>query len=322
MVLFLLAVVLKPFRIAKCCVVWSLGILLWLNLSTDAQAKSLKACDLTGFPASVIDPRSSQPPTLQSVLKELSKANVVYLGETHDRPADHTAQLAIIKALHCLDRTGLVIGMEMFQRPYQPALDRYLSGKFTETELQDQTQYKKRWGFPWEFYAPILRFARTSKLPVVALNTPTEVTRKVARTGLESLTSLERRFIPPLSAISLGPETYRQRLREIYANIHHGKTSSGNFEYFFQAQVLWDETMAERIAQVLQQKAETQIVVLVGQGHLIYGDGLPSRVARRLKPTQSNFTQISVLLNPPAELRAESGAIADYFLYSSSGNEK
>jgi uncharacterized iron-regulated protein len=315
MVFSLSAVVLKPFRIAKWCAVCSLGILLLLNFPEDAQAKSLKDCALTGSPFSVIDPRSPQPLTPQAVLKELSSARVVYLGETHDRPADHAAQLALIKALHCLNPTKLIIGMEMFQRPYQSALDRYLSGKFTETELQDQTQFKKRWGFPWELYAPILRFARTSQLPVVALNTPTEVTRKVSRTGLESLTPPERRFIPPLSAISLGPETYRQRLQEIYDTIHHGKTGSGNFEYFFQAQVLWDETMAERIAQVLQ-KSGTQIVVLVGQGHLIYGDGLPTRVARRLNPTQSNFTQISVLLNPSAELRAESGAIADYFLYS------
>ncbi|MGA7937892.1 MAG: ChaN family lipoprotein [Kovacikia sp.] len=307
----------KPHRILRWSVLWSLGLVVWLTLPIEAQANSLSECTTAEFAtAAIVDLRSPHsPPTPPAVLKELSSANVVYLGETHDRPADHTAELAIIQALHCV-KPRLAIGMEMFQRPYQSVLDRYLSGNLTELELQDLSQYQKRWGFSWEFYAPILRFARENRLPVIALNTPTEVTRKVSRTGLESLTRSERRFIPPASAIFLGPEAYRQRLHEIYAKIHHGKTGSGNFDYFFEAQVLWDETMAERIAQIIQQTPEVLVVVLIGQGHLIYGNGFPARVARRLQSIQPNLTQVSVLLNPPAEVSGEKGTGAEYFWYS------
>jgi uncharacterized iron-regulated protein len=251
------------------------------------------------------------------VLQELAKANVVYLAETHDRPEDHQAQLQIIEALYRL-RPDLVIGMEMFQQPYQPALGRYLAGKLTETQLQAETQYQQRWGFPWEFYAPILRFAKGNQVPIVALNLPSEITRKVARTGLDSLTETERSAIP--ASILKGPESYRDRLFTLYQDSHQGHGNSASFERFFLAQVLWDETMADRIAELLKENPKRLVVVLAGQGHVNYGEGIPDRVARRL--SSRSIKQISVLLNPTQEQTkvAASGSvtgrpITDYFWY-------
>ena len=250
------------------------------------------------------------------VLQDLAKAEVVYLAETHDRPEDHQAQLYILQELHRL-RPNLAIALEMFQRPYQPAIDRYLAGDLSEMELQSETQYQKRWGYPWEFYIPILRFAKQKKLPVVALNTPTEITRKVSRTGLDSLTLAEQQWIPPKSAIRLEPAAYRDRIRQIYDEIHAGSGNSANFEKFFLAQVLWDETMADRIASTLQKRPDTLIVVLVGQGHVLYGDGIPNRVARRAGTNgflRRPLQQRSLLLNPSQDIQKQAGsAIADYF---------
>jgi uncharacterized iron-regulated protein len=101
----------------------------------------------------------------------------VYLGETHDSPEDHQAQLEILQALYreklknAKDATAprLVIAMEMFQRPYQNILDQYIAGKITEEQLIEQSEYEERWGFPWEYYAPILRFARAHQLPRLSL---------------------------------------------------------------------------------------------------------------------------------------------------------
>ena len=250
------------------------------------------------------------------VLQDLAKAEVVYLAETHDRPEDHQAQLYILQELHRL-RPNLAIALEMFQRPYQPAIDRYLAGDLSEMELQSETQYQKRWGYPWEFYIPILRFAKQKKLPVVALNTPTEITRKVSRTGLDSLTLAEQQWIPPKSAIRLEPAAYRDRIRQIYDEIHSGSGNSANFEKFFLAQVLWDETMADRIASTLQKRPDRLIVVLVGQGHVLYGDGIPNRVARRAGTNgflRRPLQQRSLLLNPSQDIQKQAGsAIADYF---------
>jgi len=259
--------------------------------------------------------QTQQPQPLEQVIDRLVDANVVYLAETHERPEDHQAQLEIVRSL--ASRRPLIIGMEMFQRPFQWVLDDYLTGRITEAELVRRTQYQKRWGYTWEFYAPILRFAQSQQIPVLALNTPSEVTRKVARSGLDSLTLAERQWIPPQSSILTQPDAYRQRIRQLYDEMHQGKGNSANFERFFQAQVLWDETMAERVAIALRQSPAALVVVLAGQGHILYGDGIPNRVLRRLQQwrPQQSLKQAIVILNPPEDLPKQP-AIADYFWYS------
>lgn len=252
----------------------------------------------------------------EQVLQELGEAQVIYLGETHDSQADHQAQLEIIRALH-RKNPNMAIAMEMFQRPYQEAIDRYLQGEITETELIAETEYESRWGFPWEYYAEIVRFAKENQLPILALNTPTEITRKVAREGLEGLTEEEQAYIPPFAEIKTDNLDYQQMVREVF-ELHqaaaHG--SSLKFENFFLAQVLWDETMAETITEFVKENPLTQVVVLAGQGHIVYGYGIPSRVERRVgdRLGMEPFVQRSLLFNLPEELRSTGDRpIADYF---------
>jgi len=278
--------------IVKLCA-WSLMLVLWTAPSY-AQTVSVST-------------PTQQALHPQAVLKQLRQSRVVYLGETHDSEADHRAQLEILRSLH-QQNPKLAIGMEMFQRPFQSGLDSYLAGVATEEMLQEFTEFDKRWGFPWSFYSPIVEFAKENQLPVVALNTPTEVTQKVARQGLNSLTEEDRRYIPPIAEIRLEPDRYRDRLRQIFDGFHAGKGNNRGFDSFFQAQVLWDETMADAIAQFLKKNPDQQMLILVGQAHVIYGDGIPSRVARRIP----KIKQSTILLNPPSEFLKETN-IADYF---------
>ena len=286
-------------QIAKVCA-WSLGIFFLCTTPTYAESPSTPL------------QQEQQQLTQQQILQELLKANVVYLGETHNSPEDHKAQLEILQALH-QQNPKIAIAMEMFQRPFQDVLDQYLAGKITEAQLVEQSEYDERWGFPWEYYAPILRLAKTNQLPVLALNTPTEVTRKVARSGLESLTTEERRYIPAFSEIRTDNADYRKMAQEVYEQHHQaGHGNSTSFERFFTAQVLWDETMAETIAQFVKANPGYQVVVLAGKSHIVYGYGIPSRVARRLNNNQ--LVQRSVLLGVSQEAQsAGEKAIADYF---------
>jgi len=238
-------------------------------------------------------------------------ADVVYLGETHDRAADHLAQLQIIEALHG-ERPDMAIALEMFQRPFQPVIDRYLAGEISEADLIEQTEYEQRWGFPWEFYAPMLRFAREQGIPVLALNAPSEVTRQVARDGLNSLSGDDLRYIPPLTAIDTSNVAYQDFVRAAFEG--HGSHGNFNFENFFAAQVVWDETMAEAIATFKQSSPDTLVVVLAGSGHVMYGYGIPDRVARRIG---DSLQQVTVLLNFPLEEQSTtSSGVADVLWYS------
>ena len=253
----------------------------------------------------IMMPTSAAPATTQSeigftlpqqqIVRQLQTANVVYLGETHDREWDHQQQLAIIQALF-RHNSKLAIGMEMFQRPAQPILDRYLAGNITAAELRQQSEFDKRWGFKWEYYAPILEFAKAHRLPLIALNTPTEITRKASKQGLESLTTAELQYIPPITEIDRTNIEYRGMILASYQQ-HAGIVSiaSRSFDRFYTAQLLWDETMAERVANFAKKNPDRQTIVLAGSSHIIYGYGIPDRVQRRF--ANSKFSQKTVLLS-------------------------
>ncbi|WP_338064277.1 ChaN family lipoprotein [Parathermosynechococcus lividus] len=96
----------------------------------------------------------------------------------------------------------------------------------------------------------------------------------------------------------------------MFRTAHEGRSHSVNIEFFYQAQVLWDETMAAAIADYHQQHPERLIVVLAGRGHLYYGDGIPQRVQRRL--SSQPLHQAIILLNPTTAETADP-TIADWF---------
>jgi uncharacterized iron-regulated protein len=232
-------------------------------------------------------------PEQQSILHAITPAQVVYLGEKHDSASDHADQLGIIKYLHQRS-SQMAIGLEMFQKPYQNIIDQYLAGQISEAELVQKTEYQKRWGWPWENYAPLLRLAKEKHIPVIALNTPIEVLRKVAKGGLESLQPADYQYIPPIAEIDKSNLAYRDIIFASYQE-HKAQAlaTSKEFDRFYTAQLLWDETMAATAAQFRQKHPKTQLLVIAGQGHILYGHGIPSRVARRIPQIQQKLVILS-----------------------------
>jgi uncharacterized iron-regulated protein len=257
--------------------------------------------------AEVIEEQQAFSSEQLKILDKLKEADVIYLGETHDRQEDHQAQLKIIESLHRKNQGRVAIAMEMFQRPYQNVLDRYINREISEAEMLAQTEYEERWGFDWENYRAIAEFARTNRIPIIAINTPTEVSRKVARQGLDKLTPEETKYLPAEGEIDLSNAEYKAKIRKVYEqHVAHARGRSSNFDRFFLTQVLWDETMAESIAEFSKSHPKTQVIVLVGRGHIAYGYGIPSRVARRL----DEIEQFSVVFNE--EESVKSNKVADF----------
>jgi uncharacterized iron-regulated protein len=207
--------------------------------------------------------------------------------------------MEIIQALHRMGKK-VAIGMEMFQRPFQGALDDYIAGRIDERAFLKQSEYFQRWKFDYRLYQPILQFARAEKIPVVALNIQREITEKVGKAGLDSLSEEEKRLTPP--QMDFSDRAYRERLEGVFRE--HPSFEARNFDFFLQAQIVWDETMAESVDRFLKKNPDYQLVVLAGSGHLAYGSGIPRRAARR------NGFDYSILLNE-GELRKDA---ADFIL--------
>jgi uncharacterized iron-regulated protein len=238
--------------------------------------------------------------TLADVIKGVADKKIIYVGEVHDVFAHHAVQLDIIEGIHKLKKR-IAIGMEMFQTPFQQSLDRFIDGKMGEREFLKESEYFKRWGFDYNLYKPILDFARAEKVPVIALNTRREIIDSVSHGGIDSLSEEQREDIP--SGMDFSDKEYRARLEEVFSM--HAQSEERNFDYFYQSQILWDETMAESTARFLESHPEYSIVVLAGQGHLIYGSGIPKRAFRR-----NGHEYATVLIDASVEKD-----IADYVVF-------
>lgn len=246
------------------------------------QAASAQAAHHGGNTASdsiVLDLRNSSG--LDGIIAELRDKRLVAVGETHTSYAHHLTQLEIIRRLHA-QQPDIVIGMEMFQAPFQSVLDAYVSGEISEPQLLEQSGWFDRWGYDYRLYRPILAYAREQRIPVVALNISTELKERVSEVGVDGLSAEERQQIP--AEIDRSDQDYEQRLRLIYEQ--HQQLDNDNFARFVEVQLLWDESMASRAAAWLRDQPQATMVLLAGTGHLQYGSGIPSRVSRRI-PVES-----------------------------------
>ncbi|AKF03781.1 ChaN family lipoprotein [Sandaracinus amylolyticus] len=227
--------------------------------------------------APIVDVRTGARMTLEELAIALDDARVVYVGERHDAPADHEAQRAIIAAL--LARGGsLAIGMEMFQRPFQAPLDAYVARSIDEAEMLRATEWQERWNMDFALYRPILELARDAGAPVIALNARRELTRTIAREGDAALTPELRAELP--AEMVTDDAAHRAMIMEAFGE--HPGMEPAMLERFYLAQLVWDETMAERVASTLASEgAPARMVVLAGRVHVQGGLGIPRRAARR-----------------------------------------
>lgn len=262
--------------------------------------------------------RESRETTLGAALPDLARSGLVFVGEAHSELADHQAQLAVIQALHN-ERRPMAVGLEMIAHRHQNELDAWVAGEISEAHIRDV--FRLDWGFDWELYRPIFMFCRKEGIPMLGINVPRDITRKVSRQGFASLSDSELRQLPPLSC-EVHPD-YEQFLRIILGahgphgggeddNPHGGQgMDEATFQKFCEAQVVWDVSMAYYSLEHLKTYPNSCVVVLCGTVHA-WKKAAPSQVAR-LQPD----VRQRVLL-PEEAGRLEPGLIdasdADYLI--------
>ena len=216
--------------------------------------------------------------TEEAMLADLEQSRVIYIGEDHDEAADHAVQYRLIRELY--DRhPSIGIGLEMVQYPYQSVLDAWSAGNLDETNLRRRVEWEERWGHDFGFYRPLFQWARSRAIPLYALNAPTEVTRVLAKEGFDGLSTAQREELPPLD---LTIEGHRDLVMEALGSHHHADGDPEALERYYLAQVAWDETMAERVAEATEvADGPSRVVVLAGRLHVHAGLGIPLRASRR-----------------------------------------
>ena len=221
------------------------------------------------------DGNSGASLTFDEVLVRARAAQVVLVGEQHDQAVHHELQRRVVAAL-AAPNVRLTVGFEMLSWGYQAALDRLARGQLDPDAFAAEIDWGKAWGFPFELYRPVFHAAVAGQASLAALNAPRELVRAVRTKGLASLSPDELGQLPDLD---VGDAIHREWFKGIFSSGGHPATS-GEVEAFYVAQVVWDESMADRTVRALEGGAE-QVIVLAGVGHVARGRGIPQRVERR-----------------------------------------
>ncbi|MFH1491125.1 MAG: ChaN family lipoprotein [Pseudomonadota bacterium] len=224
----------------------------------------------------IVDLGEGKALSFGQLIDRLASRDLIFIGEVHDNDEHHLIQIQILQALAARWGT-LALGMEFFEKPKQESLDRYLRGEIEEEAFLKEVDWNHSWGYSYHFYRPLLLFARQNGLRVLALNAPREIVRKVARNGLAGLEAVERLQIA--DEIDLDNRAHRDYLLEIYEQHDQGTLKA--FNDFYDAQCVWEDTMAQNVAGHFKGKP-AKMIVFSGNGHIVQKYGIPDRTARRV----------------------------------------
>lgn len=104
----------------------------------------------------------------EALWEQVSQSQVVMMGDFHALHQSQKAQLRILRSLP--KGRKVVLAVEFFEAADQEKIDKYLSGKISEKEFLKSVQWQSKWGFPWEHYRPLMRWAQKHKISVRGLN--------------------------------------------------------------------------------------------------------------------------------------------------------
>jgi len=219
----------------------------------------------------------------EEVLGLARGADYILMGENHPNVCDHAVQQRMLAALAESD-TPPAVGLEMVAADMQPVLDDFSAGAVAVDDLEEELEWRERWGYPFSLFRGHFETIRRHSLPVAGLNVPSAVTRKIARQGLEALTPEELAWLP---AEIWPPADEQMPLLDAVFAMHQEREpdephapaidEATRRERFLLVQSVWDSAMAEA-AVGLRRKYDWPVLVVAGAGHVEHGWGIARRI--------------------------------------------
>ena len=249
--------------------------------------------------------------SFEAFVQAIAQVQVVAVGEEHYHPDIQAFELRLLQALvqhrpHCV-----ALAMEFLERDMQSAIDMYLSGHSDAATLQ--TQIKATPDFI-QLYFPLVQYAQQASVPLLALNVPRSLARRVTKEGLqavaESTPPPERTYLAT-TFLPITPQ-YRTYFLQAVAAAH--PLSEEQRDRFVEAAHLKDDTMAESLAAFLERAADMTVLAIAGRFHFDYDLAIPALLRqRRPRVTMQRVTTMAVAADDSIDLRdLAREALADY----------
>jgi uncharacterized iron-regulated protein len=269
----------------------------------------------------VIEVQTAQPMVFDEWVVLLNDKDVIYLGEEHRNKWHIEAALRLLRAF-LEQKRNPVLALEMFGWDGQGGLNQYLSGEQTSQDQFLRTaRWEQNWGGSFDDYAPLISFAREHRLPVLALNPPRPLVRRVAVQGLtQALFDVEMTRWGMRDEAFIDAPAYRDVIVK-QLRLCHGGLSDDGYRRMYEASLFRDEGMAKTIADYLARteldgaKEARPVLSYTGGGHIQYRLPVPDRVVRKSNGAVKQTTVYMTSFDPASpgdvtDLLRES--IADY----------
>jgi len=200
---------------------------------------------------------------------QLHACDAICFGELHNNAMAHWMQMEMLLDWHRIwDGHKLCFCLEIFERHHQEFLDSYAKDDISLRTLREQTGLKAHFE---RDYGPLLEFARSEGIELVASNIPRYLARRVYQDGLDSLSHLseiERTYVAPLPIqIDESLPSYAHMKKMLPEHGHTVKAS-----HFIAAQAIKDATMADTILGYL--KKGNKIMHINGAYHTDFREGI------------------------------------------------
>lgn len=241
------------------------------------------------------------PVKLEEIIAALERADVLFVGETHNDPLAHLLEAELLRradesfGASSQKRRRVALSLEMFERDVQTVVDEYTGGLIQERHFLASS---RPWNNYQTDYRPLVEYAREHRLPVIAANAPARYVSRVSGLGPDSLRELSqtaREWLPPLPfppaseayaakfnramggpPASASPSqqpagTSSQQPAGQQANPHGGA-------HLLEAQTLRDASMAYAIADFLKHSRDALVVQVNGTFHSEQRLGVPEQL--------------------------------------------
>jgi len=208
--------------------------------------------------------------TKDQMIEIISGSRVIYIGETHDNLEAHRAQLEVIERLAKKFPGKIMVGLEMFRQSAEADLNRWQNGNLSPGEFK--ALFRKNWGPGFKLYQPIFDFLKENSIPLIGLKSSKETEALLRKEGIKT----HPENFPEMDESDRHHKTFSMSLFGGHAD--HAEALKKPYQML----LLWEETMAQTVAEFLKNNPGRKLVVLAGGFHVQYGFGIPKRAFRRI----------------------------------------
>lgn len=273
------------------------------TLKSMQKTDSLKSMQRTdSLIGKIIDPKTHTEVDFESLIKEISTYDVIYLSEKHDNPKHHQIQQRVIERL-AKDHLKPTIGFEFFAVEDTPDLLNFVDSgkvhhlkkveKIIEADLRKKLGWDTQSDEMWYYYFDLLNLARNENLQVAGIDLPSTLKNRITHKGIEGLSPIEKEQI---FSTHLSDDVYKNYMFSIFKSAHCGIPQGKMQEKLYTTWMARNDKMALSISR-LHRYNKGPVVIIIGGGHTEYGLGVINRVTaidKTIKQINVGLTEITI----------------------------